>query len=132
MKFYCGISDAVSVLLKVWPSFHFSIKYLKSPFSVEAKRLFYYFSCIKLNMICSYCFVFVFFCFGRSELVLSGLKDDVYKALESLAELLQDYKAALTCAEYVIWQYRDPKSAEMTDFLLRESSKIESNYKVKE
>ena len=76
--------------------------------------------------------MFLFVCFGRSELVLSGLKDDVYKASESLAELLQDYKAALTCAEYVIWQYKDPWSAEMIDFLLRESSKIESNYKVKE
>ena len=66
-----------------------------------------------------------------SQVVISGFKDDVYKASESVTEILQEYKAALTCAEYVMWHYIDPWTSEMVEFPLRLSSKIEANYKVR-
>jgi len=105
---------------------NFSVKSLS--FSISC---YLYYLSSEVFLTCIHLFVECHFCICRTELVLSGLKDDVYKASESVADILQDYKAALTCAEYVVWQYRDPWSSDMVDFPLRISSIIESKYKVR-
>ena len=62
--------------------------------------------------------------------MISGLKDDVHKASDSVAEILQDFAAALTCAEYVIWKYKEQGSSVEVDFPLCASAKLESYFKV--
>jgi len=59
------------------------------------------------------------------------LKDDVYKASDSVKEILQEFKTALTCAEYVIWKLKQHGTSDTVDFPLRASSKIETYYKVR-
>ena len=70
------------------------------------------------------------FCFRTVDLIISGLKDDVYQALEFASTLIQEYKEALTCAEYVIWKYQDINTNGFNDFPLRVSFQLESAYKV--
>ena len=61
---------------------------------------------------------------------MSGLKDDVYKACDSANDIIREYKEALTCAEYVIWKYKDANCSDADEFGIRDSLKLETSYKV--
>ena len=66
----------------------------------------------------------------ENELEIFGRAKDVAEAYARALEMLKDFGRAMTCADYIVWKYKDPQTKVWINHSLKANFDLESAYKV--